>query len=210
MLSWLLVARAFSADLAAWEGLFAQVPLHEDGESGPRLWLDAHARRDGSRFVGIVRPAVGWDVSARSSFWLGYAWVPSVTDGSVAPEHRVWQQGLFGWKLRDGVTTSLRPRLEQRFAPHADGIGLRARLFGRAQVDVSDRVSLVVSDEIFVRANDSGFGDAGLDQNRLFFGPALRGYEGMRLEIGYLDQRVWTPAGPVVTHVVATNLFLTL
>jgi hypothetical protein len=195
-------------DIGVWDAVFVQAPLHEDGDQGARLWLDLHARRDGGRFTAIVRPGIGWDLSRETAVYVGYAAIPSGAPGvDTALEHRAWQQLFWNGKAGD-VGFGLRPRLEQRFAAASD-VGLRGRLFGRAQVPLTDRFAAVAWDELFVALNDSDFVPAGFDQNRVFVGPAVVG-QGHRVEVGFLHvllrrEGTWTNVG-----VFAANLFLTL
>jgi hypothetical protein len=197
-------------DLGVWDAVFVQAPLHDDGERGVRLWLDLHARRDGGRFTGIVRPAVGWDLTDRTSLFAGYAAIPSGSPGATGSatfEHRAWQQLL--WSSPAGpLTVGLRPRLEQRFAA-GNAPALRARMFGRAQAPLSDPFAVVVWDEAFVALNDSEFGPAGFDQNRLFVGPAVSG-PSHRVEIGVLHQLLRRQGAWTAVGVAAANLFVTL
>jgi hypothetical protein len=202
---WISVAQA--GDGALWTALVLQSQLHEPDAPGLRLWLDAQGRRDAERFVGIARPAVGFDLSRHTSVYAGYAWIGTGTDGEgVAHEHRLWQQLLWTWS-RAPVGVMLRPRLEERFAAGVEGVGLRLRLFARAQLDLAAPLSLVVWEEPFFGLNDV-FLPAGFDQNRLFLGPALRG-EGFRVELGYLDQRLWREGAWTSASVLSTTVFLT-
>ena len=192
-------------DLGVWEGVFLQAPLHDGRDTGPRVWLDLHGRRDGARFTGIVRPAVGWDLSRQTSVYAGYAWVPATVPGEgTAHEHRLWQQALWT-EARGPVSVALRPRLEQRVAAGVDGVGVRARFMGRVQWDLRDPFALVASNEVFVGLSDSGFVPAGFDQNRVFAGPAIRG-DDLRVELGLLGQTLlregeWSTVGVVASNV---------
>lgn len=184
-------------DFGVWEGVFVQAAL--DDQAKARVWLDVHARRDGDRFVGIVRPGIGWSLAPRLVVYAGYAWIPSAVPGApLSSEHRIWQQLL--WSADVGpVGFGVRPRFEQRFG--SGDVGLRGRVFTRVQVKVKDPVSLVVWDEPFVGFNDTALGPAGFDQNRLFVGPALQ-TDLARFELGWLDQRVlrdgdWSPVEAV-------------
>lgn len=190
-------------DLAAWEALFVQVAPSDT--SDVRVWFDGHARKSDGRLVGIVRPGIGIAASPQVTLWAGYAWIPTAETGlPLASEHRVWQQ--LSWTVAAGrVVVGVRPRFEQRFAA-GTGPGLRGRVFNRAQVDVVGPLSVVVWDEPFVAFNDSGFSPAGFDQNRLFVGPALR-YDAVRIEMGYLDQRVHREGDWTTTAVVATAVY---
>lgn len=195
-------------DFGVWNAAFMQAPLHDEGESGARLWLDLHARRDSTKLTGIIRPAIGWDLSEQTTIYAGYAAIPAWVPGEgTTIEHRIWQQAMWSATLGQ-VGIGLRPRLEQRFADEIDGVGLRLRFFERIQLKLPDPWAVVVWDEVFVAINESGFVPAGFDQNRLFVGPALR-VSPMRFEFGFLDQLLlregeWSHVG-----VFASNVFIT-
>lgn len=188
-------------DVGVWEGVFVQAAI--DDQARVRLWLDVHARRDATKTVGIVRPALGWALTPRLIAFAGYAWVPSAADGEgITSEHRLWQQL---WWTVDVGPVGVRPRLEERFG--SGDAALRARVFTRAQVPIHGPLSWVVWDEPFVALTNSVFVPAGFDQNRLFVGPALQ-YEAIRVEAGYLDQRSWRNGEWAAVGVFATNVFL--
>ena len=63
----------------------------------------------------LVRPAVGYDLTPRSSLWAGYGYTPSFpATADVLTENRPWQQYLWtGPGL--GSTLQWRSRLEERW-----------------------------------------------------------------------------------------------
>lgn len=216
----LLAAASLAAettqDLAVWSSVNGQVDLHEGRDTGPRLWTDLHFRRTDAWFVGIARPALGYDLAKGVAVYAGYAWVPWIgeaTDDALQHEHRAWQQALLSRKA-GSVQLGLRPRLEQRFVGGQPGTGHRLRVWGRAAAPVSKPVSLVVTDEVFVGFNATdwvvGSNVAGFDQNRLFLGAALPVAEVGRVEVGYLDTFVLRSTGNTLLHTFSTNLFLNL
>ncbi|MEZ4317592.1 MAG: DUF2490 domain-containing protein [Myxococcota bacterium] len=204
-LGWMAIAAA--SPVSTWEGLVVTASLPGEDPGPLRLWFDGHARR-GDSFVGIVRPGLGVDLGGGLAVWAGYAWVATATPGDLASEHRVWEQVTWN---RGGkrISGGLRGRLEQRFGPGSGAVGLRVRGFGRVQADVAGPFSLVVWDELFVGLNDTPRGPAGLDQNRLFAGPAWRAGS-LRAEAGVLGQALLRDGDWTVVPVIATNLFLTL
>lgn len=194
---------ALAATPGAWEGLIVTVAPSE--ESRVRVWFDAHARRNDG-FLAIVRPGLGLDVGGGVTLWGGYAWVATVDPGLVS-EHRVWEQVTWN-RSGKGIAGGLRGRLEQRFG-EGRGIGVRFRGFGRLQLTVVDAVSLVVWDEAFVGLNDAGWGTPGVNQNRVFLGPALTAGP-IRAEVGGLGQHVLRDGAWSFFPSVATNLFVSL
>ncbi len=194
-------------DLATWTAVSAQVDLHEGQDHGPRLLADVHARRTGAAFTAIVRPAVGWDVNKSLSLAVGGAWVGqrgASTEDDLVSEGRVWEQALVTGKVED-VALGLRLRLEQRFL--TDGAGHRVRVWGRAAAPVSDVISLIATDEVFVGTLGPS-APVAFDQNRLFLGLALPVSDVGRLEVGYTH--VLLVRGDVTSHVhvIASSLFL--
>lgn len=192
----------------AWFGAFSSGPL-----MGPLLgWFDLHARftPDKQQATYLVRPGLGVRVRPDMVLWLGYLWVPTVTDGAITlDEHRVWQQWTWDLALASGVRFQLRTRLEERFAK--GDFGLRLRQFGRAQ---SPRLGggplwLTAWDELFIALNDTTFGQrAGFDQNRLFVGVAWALSQQVRVEGGYFNQFVHGAAPPdAMRHMAMFNLF---
>jgi hypothetical protein len=202
-------------DPAVWSSINTQVDLHPERTVGPRLWADFHFRRTDAWFVGIARPALGWDVAEGAGVFVGYAWVPwlgEATDDQLMNEHRVWEQLLLTRAAGRGQL-GFRPRLEQRFVGGEPGVGHRLRLWGRGAAPLGDRVSLVVTDEVFVGLGattwTTGSNVAGFDQNRLFVGPALP-IEGLgRLEVGYLNVFLLRESGNTDLHALSSNLFAT-
>ena len=205
-----LTAPAYAAtthDAATWTSVVAQVDLHEGEDHGPRLMADVHARRTGAAFTAIVRPAIGWDVNKSLSIAVGGAWVGvagASTEGELVSEARVWEQVLLAGKVED-LALGLRFRLEQRVL--ADGAGHRVRVWGRAAMPVSDALSFVATDEVFVGTLGPS-APVAFDQNRLFLGVALPVLEKSRIELGYTHVLVVRGDATTHIHVLASNLFL--
>lgn len=199
---------AYADDGAVWTGVFATGKLH-DGDSGPRLWLDLHARRTGTGMPTIVRPGIGWDFSKGVNATVGYALVSTLASGTgeVTGDHRIWQQLLLSHKLENGLALSFRPRLEQRFHFTSRGTQLRLRLQGRVGVPLSEVWGLSVWDELFLGLNDVPWATQGFDQNRAFVGPYIQA-EGARFEVGYLNVPLRKEGVTTMSHVAAMNLFL--
>lgn len=175
-------------DTAVWNAQFVTVNLHPDATRGVSLWLDAHQRHTANGFVGIVRPAVGYDLSKGLAVWAGYGWIPTVpTDGTLHHEHRIYEQVTGSGKVAP-LLLSGRARLEQRFVQDGDRVGLRLRLLGRAGLPIGEQgYGVFVSDELFLALNATSFATTGFDQNRLMIGPYLQTEKKIRFEFGYLQ-----------------------
>ncbi|MEO0604807.1 MAG: DUF2490 domain-containing protein [Myxococcota bacterium] len=193
-------------DIAVWTAVLAS----PDVTDRTRIWFDAHARRDQGRFLAIVRPGVGLQLTDAVSGWVGYGWIPSVPDdGETTHEHRIWEQVIANLGLGDRLTLQSRTRFEQRFSGGGGAVALRLREFVRLTVDPSapERVRLALWDELFVGLGDTDWGAVGgLDQNRLFVGAGLPIRPGGRVEIGLLN--VLLPREDLnVTWAIAANWF---
>ena len=141
----------------------------------------------------LVRPAVGYDLTPRSSVWAGYGYTPSFpATGDVQTENRTWQQYLWtGPGL--GSTLQWRSRLEERWIEDNDRVAWRFRQFWRLTRPLSARaggLTFVAWDELKIHLNDTARTDPGFDQNRLFVGVGLGVRQGTRPEVGYLHPNV--------------------
>ncbi len=198
-------------EFQSWTGAFgtAGVP----GGSRLVLWLDGHARKRDASTQAILRPAVGYRLVPKLVAHLGYAWIPTwPEEGARSDEHRVWQQVVLGGKLARGSSFALRPRLEQRFFDGSDDLGLRARLFMRADYNLGAGSPwlLAATNEVFFHLNDvDGGPSAGFDQNRLFLGLGTRASDGTRAELGVLLQYLNRPTGEdLLAAVLVMNVFV--
>jgi hypothetical protein len=141
----------------------------------------------------LVRPAIGFDVTERSSLWAGYGYTPSFpATGDVLTENRIWQQYLWAGP---GLGSALqwRSRVEERWIEGDARMAWRYRQFWRLARPLTSRAgspTLVAWDELFVHLNDTTRTATGFDQNRLFAGLGFGVGPGARLEIGYLLQNL--------------------
>jgi hypothetical protein len=174
------------------------------------FWLDAQARLNAtaSQTQVLLRPGVGVRFRPDMTAWVGYAWTPTVRDGSVAiDEHRLWEQWIWDLTFDNGMKAQLRSRFEQRL--QRAEIGLRFRQFVRVQSPRYGRGLLAAWDEVFFAFNDTKWGqEAGFDQNRLFLGVGWFIDDAVRVEAGYLNQLVHRRAAPdPVRHVALVSVF---
>ena len=214
------MAHDLDDDVGAWLALAAQGAIgHEGDGSRWRWWFDAHARffDDSDGFEqSILRPGLGYDLSSRSTVWLGYGWI-NTHPANVAniDEHRIWQQYTWGIPLEVGKFSS-RTRLEQRFVERGDDVGWRLRQFVRwtRPLQSDPGLGLRLWDEVFFNLNDTDWGaDTGFAQNRLFagFGWSFRGTQSYTLEFGYLNQYIpRDSADDAMGHVLSCTLLLRL
>ena len=198
-------AEAQEHEFQSWSAAFTQWSVGEKVE----FWFDGHARRRSASSLFVVRPAIGYRLLHNLKVHAGYAWVPTVPDvGSLANEHRIWQQVLWTPTVDGGFAFALRPRLEQRFSDAGGDVGHRARLFARASFQPrAAAVMLVAWDEAFLQLGDTDWGaSGGFDQNRLFVGVGFPSQSGVRFEVGYLNALL-NREPQEIAHVLAINGF---
>jgi hypothetical protein len=204
----LMVARATTAsaqtvsDGRVWWNVTAQ---ERAGTPSPWRWyFELQGRtRDGVDDMDqlLVRPAVGYDVTRRSSIWGGYGYTPSYPPGGdVLHEHRAWQQYLWAGPMGSPtLQLQWRSRLEERWIESNRGVAWRYRQFVRLTRQLGERSggpTLVVWDEVFAHVNDTTRTTSGFDQNRLFVGLGVGVGPRTRLEVGYLNQALESARGP--------------
>lgn len=187
-------AQTIAGDTQGWTAIAVAGPVKDDSKL--LLWFDGHARfRDDASDLGvtIVRPALGYRAKDDLDLWAGYARI--VSRGEDRPdieEDRFWQQATYPITQIAGGGLSGRTRLEQRFRDTGDDTGWRLRQFVRWGKRIEGTAfSAVLWDELFINANDADWGqDAGFDQNRAFIGAAWHVSEKVRIEGGYLNNRL--------------------
>ena len=170
-------------------------------ESPWRWYVEIQGRhRDGVTDFDqlLVRPAVGYDLTSRSSLWAGYGYTPSYLavgtplTGDVLTENRAWQQYLWvGPGL--GSTLQWRTRIEERAIEGNDRLAWRFRQFWRLTRPLHPGLgglTFVAWDEVFVHLNDTTRTASGFDQNRVFVGLGVGPWQGARFEVGYVNQAV--------------------
>jgi hypothetical protein len=198
-------------DFAIWAGVFATGQVHANAPS-LTSWLDVHARRGESGTTLILRPGLGYLIRPWVSVWLGYAWVPEFIDATSErlDEHRIWEQLIMEHKTSYGFLFQSRSRFEQRFSRGAVAHRFRQGARFNYQPKQSIPIGVVLWDELFLGITGNAWAKQGFDQNRLFVGPAVFGFDGIfRAEVGYqLVNQSRTPNRLI--HILAINLFVNL
>ncbi|WP_343545621.1 DUF2490 domain-containing protein [Sphingomonas paucimobilis] len=222
-LQWLIGALLLGAaqpavaedDTQAWAAVIASGTVRGD----LFLWLEGQARAiddvgGGSQLV--LRPAIGARIGRDAHAVVGYAYVRTDPEtGRTTEEHRIWQQLQFA-ALRTKAGAPLvisRTRLEQRMIEGRDDTGWRLRQFVRLQVPIARKgaVQAVAFTEGFFNLNSTQWGARdGVDQWRTFVGVGLPVAKRMRLEPGYLNQRVFRRGEDRTNHVLSATLFVGL
>ena len=222
-LQWLIGALLLGAaqpavaedDTQAWAAVIASGTVRGD----LFLWLEGQARAiddvgGGSQLV--LRPAIGARIGRDAHAVVGYAYVRTDPEtGRTTEEHRIWQQLQFA-ALRTKAGAPLvisRTRLDQRMIEGRDDTGWRLRQFVRLQVPIARKgaVQAVAFTEGFFNLNSTQWGARdGVDQWRTFVGVGLPVAKRMRLEPGYLNQRVFRRGEDRTNHVLSATLFVGL
>ncbi|WP_033922941.1 DUF2490 domain-containing protein [Sphingomonas sp. 37zxx] len=202
-------------DGQAWGAAVAQGTVRGD----LFVWLEGQARLTedfGGGSQVILRPAIGARIAPDAHVLAGYAYIRTEgSNGTVTREHRPWQQVQFA-ALRDGRGRPLvlsRSRLEQRMIEGRGETGWRLRQMVRGQVPIAQggAVQAVVISEGFFNLNDTNWGmRSGVDQWRNFVGIGLPVAERVRVEPGYLNQRIFRPGEDRTNHVLSATLFYRL
>lgn len=223
VLQWLIGALLLGAaqpavaedDTQAWAAVIASGTVRGD----LFLWLEGQARAIddvGSGSQLVLRPAIGARIGRDAHAVVGYAYVRTDPEtGRTTEEHRIWQQLQFA-ALRTKAGAPLvisRTRLEQRMIEGRDDTGWRLRQFVRLQVPIARKgaVQAVAFTEGFFNLNSTQWGARdGVDQWRTFVGVGLPVARRMRLEPGYLNQRVFRRGEDRTNHVLSATLFVGL
>ncbi len=187
-------AHAQQTDFQSWTLVTAQKTLDSDkkwlmyAEAQPRVGDDI------SRLERLlIRPALGYNVTKSTTFYLGYAWTPTFYnthyEGDFRNEQRIWQQVLYkhDWL---GLAWQHRLRQEQRFIDDVASTSHRTRYLVRGSYRLAESydAGLTGYNELFVTENSVERGPrAGFDRDRFFFGPYVVAGAG-RYEIGYLGE----------------------
>lgn len=183
-----------------------------------RYWLEAQERiGDDSTHLTqtLLRPGLGYALTANTSLWLGYAWVRTGYPLTTKPfeENRIWQQ-LLWVKTTTYFTFTSRTRMEQRMLSNNPKTAYRARELLKISVPLNayPKFSLVSSDELFWHKNNAvGRNSAGFDQNRFFAGLGYKISPALTTEIGYMNQYIKRFGVPdFLANIASINFFLAL
>ena len=234
----LVLATALSGASARAQGVRSTVTNHHswyslftDNAIGGRwaLVTDVQFRREhggGSPQQLLVRPGFLYQLTPGARVGGGYAYIVTHPYGddpipAAMPEHRVWEQLSLTHQLGD-VGLTHRYRLEQRWIGVGDALQpsrvasfreeSRFRYFVRAIHGLGRPTGpfLQAQNEVFVSGGSSARNNL-LDQNRLFAGGGWRFTPTWRLEVGYLEQRIWKASGLKAerNHTLSVALFST-
>ena len=175
-----------------------------------RWYVEVQGRmRDGVDALDqlLVRPAMAYDLTSRSSVWIGYGYTPGFpASGDVLTENRAWQQYLWSRPFARAQLVS-RSRVEERAIEGNDGLAWRFRQQARlTRVLQSGRITAILWDEIFLHVNSTRRTSGGLDQNRIFGGVGVTVTPATRMEIGYMNQYINSLSAPDRSHHILSGV----
>jgi len=138
----------------------------------------------------LLRTGLGYNLSENNNILLGYGYILSEnysanTDDKIkVNEHRIYQQFITKQKFK-GIALQHRYRFEQRIVE--DDFKLRFRYFLGVNIALSQKETakfyLSAYNEIFLNTKTSIF-----DRNRLYGGLGYKINDGLRVELGYMNQ----------------------
>ncbi len=184
------VARANGGDTQSWPTLTIDVALSKKWS----VAVQGQARlTDNLSRIGVtvIRPSIGYRLSKRLSFVVGYSHIESGGNGARDIhednifEQASWTIGTFG-----ALTLRSRSYLEQRWSSGGSDAAWRLRQRIRVEVPLGrDHFIGVVSSEGFAALNSTDWGvRAGFDQVRNFVGVNAAVAKGVTVEFGYLNR----------------------
>jgi hypothetical protein len=180
------------------------------------LELQPRFNKDDSKFAQmIVRPFVGYKVNKKLQLWLGYAWQGEYNskDKFDLATNDIIEQVQWIDNLTPNLNFQYRFRLEQRFFENAD-LSHRMRHRFRLQYSIPEsQLYLVAFDELFVYFNSLNNSrmehnvQAGVNQNRSYFGVGYKITPNINIDTGYQLQYVNNfGKQDLYNHVWLTNL----
>lgn len=168
-------------------------------------------RNEGKHMDNLyLRPALFYKLNPTTNLWLGHDTIIGHPEGKSAyHETRWYQQFQYQFEPMSTVTFSDRTRLEERSRKgfHDTGHRLRQMLKATMPLKIHPKLSMVVSNELFININPTDWGARrGIDQNRLFIGANWKFNKGSYLEAGYLNQMINKTNTNLENHVITATL----
>jgi len=179
-----------------------------------RLWVEGQARINDNWdhfYQGMVRAAIGYQITDRATLWAGYTWLPTQNIGKAyVNQQDVWP--AFRYVLpTDYGTVTFRTMLEANFLPGSD-VRFRPRQMIKFMhpFEFEPKLSFITWDEFFIRVNSTQSGQSGFDQNRAFVGLGWTFNKNFRFEGGYMNQYLddATHTNNTMRHLIMGSLFI--
>lgn len=193
------------------------------------LWTDVLVRREhggGTPQQLLIRPGLTYGIAPGIRVGGGYTYIVTYPYGmdpiaAAVPEHRAWEQLAITQRVGEFAFLH-RYRLEQRWIGVSDPVApsriasyreeSRFRYFFRTTHELGRATGLYLTafDEVFITAGASTRNNL-LDQNRVLVGGGWRFTPTWKLEVGYLEQRIWKASGLNAerNHTLSVSVFST-
>jgi hypothetical protein len=125
----------------------------------------------------------------------------------LTKEYRPTLQYTYQFDPIGDLTMSVRNRLEARIVEDNPDFSMRYRAQLRVMKPVNADYSMVVWDEPFLNiTDDSWTGHRVIERNRFFIGPRLH-FEGLNLEVGYMNQYTPRKNASITEHILTTYFY---
>lgn len=203
---WAAPALAQQEDEQLWLQTNTVVPL--DGNT--RMTLEQIARfsdRQDGLYTTEIGALIGQRISKQFELGFGYRHVAFYNGNTAADENRFRQQvlGTFG-------RLSTRFRIDERFHPDGDEVGIRIRPLVRYNQPVGGKgLAIFVSHESFFIANTTKWGQRrGYERMRNWLGLVVPISPAMSADVAYLNQYRFARGGARAQSEHALNLQLTI
>lgn len=161
--------------------------------------------------VALVRPAIGYWVSDKTSLWLGYDYFQSL-HYSFVHENTFWQQMQYQAMHSNVFHMVLQTRLDERFfyLPLPTALRLRERVYiSLKNLFQTKRFYPVFYDEMFFNLNHPTWVSAEIfSQNRAFLGIAIPCNKTVTILVGYMNRVLIFPRVTEMEHIVHFSLGL--
>ena len=152
----------------------------------------------------LLRTGLGYRLSSRSNFLLGYGYINSenfignVNDQITIEEHRIFQQFITKQNIGQ-VSLQHRYRFEQRFIK--SDFKTRFRYFLGMNIPFKNsKYYLSAYNEVFLNGESNVF-----DRNRIYGGLGYQIGTGVKLELGYMNQVFETTSRDQINIITFVN-----
>lgn len=160
-----------------------------------------------------LKSAAVFPLAEMSSFWLGVAWVPTMTPDYIN-ELRLWEAIQTSHFLREQKSQfEYRLRLEERWIGNSSGVAYRlsGRVYFRNALHLKLRElnswGLSTYAEVYLNLNTvPDTVPAGFGESELFLGPMWQAAQSFYLQIGYMNQVSRGTDGIQMFHVLFTQM----
>lgn len=193
------------------EQLWLQTNVHVPIAKKTRLTIEGIARwsdRNNGLFHTEIGGILSYKIADNVEIGFGYRHVAGHNGNTADDEDRLRQHvvATFG-------RVSTRLRVDERFHPDGDEIGIRIRPLARYNHPIGKGFALFVSHESFIMANSTNWGQrSGYDRMRNIAGVVIPVSKKLSADVGYLNQYRFGKGGArdQMDHAMTVQLSLSL